>query len=37
MSRIYGGIHFTSANVHGLLTGARTGAYVARNRLKKLR
>jgi membrane-associated phospholipid phosphatase len=34
MSRIYGGIHFMSGNVQGLLGGARTGAYVARNRLK---
>jgi len=28
MSRIYGGIHFMSANTRGLLTGARTGRYV---------
>jgi membrane-associated phospholipid phosphatase len=28
-SRVYGGIHFPSANVRGLLTGARTGAYVS--------
>jgi hypothetical protein len=37
MSRIYGGIHFMPANVQGLLTGARTGAYVARRRLRRLR
>lgn len=36
MSRIYGGIHFMSANVQGLLTGARTGAYVMRHRLEPL-
>ena len=37
MSRIYGGIHFRSANVQGLLTGARTGAYVARHYLRPKR
>jgi membrane-associated phospholipid phosphatase len=37
MSRIYGGIHFRSANVQGLLTGARTGAYVARLYLRPKR
>jgi len=37
MSRIYGGIHFMSANVQGLLAGSRTGAYVARTKLKPLR
>jgi hypothetical protein len=31
LSRIYGGIHFMSANVHGLSTGAATGIYVAWN------
>ena len=30
-SRIYGGIHFLSANVHGLTTGAATGFYVVRH------
>jgi membrane-associated phospholipid phosphatase len=34
MSRVYGGIHFMSANLHGLLTGAQTGAYVMRNVLR---
>jgi hypothetical protein len=34
MSRVYGGIHFTSANVHGLLGGARIGNYVAHRRLR---
>ena len=37
MSRIYGGIHFMSANVQGLEIGALAGAYVAHNRLKPLR
>ena len=37
MSRIYGGIHFRSANVQGLLTGARTGVYVARHDLRPKR
>jgi len=31
MSRIYGGIHFMSANEHGLLCGALLGGYVAEN------
>ncbi len=31
MSRIYGGIHFMSANRHGLLSGAALGDYVTRN------
>ena len=31
MSRIYGGIHFMSANQHGLLCGAQLGGYVTRN------
>jgi len=31
MSRIYGGIHFMSANEHGLLCGAQLGGYVAEN------
>jgi hypothetical protein len=31
LSRIYGGIHFMSANVHGLSTGVATGIYVAWN------
>jgi hypothetical protein len=31
ISRIYGGIHFPSANVHGLSTGAAVGMYVAWN------
>lgn len=33
-SRIYGGIHFRSANLHGLLSGAQTGAYVTRHVLR---
>jgi hypothetical protein len=33
-SRIYGGIHFPSANQHGLLSGARTGIYVTRHLLR---
>ncbi len=33
-SRIYGGIHFPSANQHGLLSGARTGIYVTRHFLR---
>ena len=37
MSRIYGGIHFISANVHGLLSGARTGHYVMHHELRPLR
>ena len=31
VSRIYGGIHFMSANIHGLSTGAAVGHYVAWN------
>jgi len=31
MSRIYGGIHFWSADMHGLLCGAQLGDYVAEN------
>jgi len=31
LSRIYGGIHFMSANLNGLSTGAETGVYVVRN------
>ena len=31
MSRIYGGIHFMSANEHGLLCGAQLGGYAAEN------
>lgn len=34
MSRIYGGIHFRSANLHGLLSGAQTGVYVTRHVLR---
>ena len=35
MSRIYGGIHFMSANVEGRLTGARTGGgYVSYHYLR---
>ncbi len=37
MSRIYGGIHFMSANVQGLLSGARTGHYVMHHELRPLR
>jgi hypothetical protein len=33
-SRIYGGIHFRSANLRGLLSGAQTGAYVTRHALR---
>ena len=35
MSRIYGGIHFMSANTQGLASGARLGQYVTENFLKK--
>ncbi len=35
MSRIYGGIHFMSANQQGLLSGARLGQFVTENSLKK--
>ena len=31
MSRIYGGIHFMSANLNGLASGAGLGGYVAKN------
>ena len=31
MSRIYGGIHFMSANLNGLASGASLGGYVAKN------
>jgi hypothetical protein len=31
ISRIYGGIHFPSANIHGLTTGAAVGIYVVWN------
>jgi len=31
MSRIYGGIHFMSANLNGLASGVSLGGYVARN------
>ena len=34
ISRVYGGIHFTSANVHGLLGGARIGNYVSHRYLR---
>ena len=34
MSRIYGGIHFMSANQQGMLSGARLGQYVTVNFLK---
>jgi membrane-associated phospholipid phosphatase len=34
MSRIYGGIHFMSANRDGLLTGARTARYVFQRYLR---
>jgi hypothetical protein len=37
MSRIYGGIHFMSANRHGLLTGSRTGRYVFHHYLRPVR
>ncbi|HUS07798.1 MAG TPA: vanadium-dependent haloperoxidase [Bryobacteraceae bacterium] len=36
ISRVYGGIHFPSANVHGLSTGAAVGIYVAWNFLTPL-
>ena len=35
MSRIYGGIHFNSANVDGLATGRKIGNYVLQNLLTK--
>jgi hypothetical protein len=34
MSRIYGGIHFMSANLYGLLSGTQTGAYVVQHFLR---
>jgi hypothetical protein len=34
ISRIYGGIHFMSANEHGLLCGAQLGDYVTENFLR---
>ena len=34
LSRIFGGIHFMSANQHGLASGARLGTYVSDNFLK---
>lgn len=37
MSRIYGGIHFMSANVHGIGTGYQTGRYVVEHELRPLR
>ncbi len=33
ISRVYGGIHFMSANIHGLSTGAAVGMYVSWNLL----
>ena len=36
MSRIYGGIHFMSANQQGFLSGARLGQFVMENFLKDL-
>jgi PAP2 superfamily len=36
ISRIYGGIHFSSANVHGLSTGAAVGTFVVWNFLTPL-
>ncbi len=35
MSRIYGGIHFMSANTQGLLSGARLGQFVMENFITK--
>ena len=37
MSRIYGGIHFLSANLNGLESGAALGGYVAENFLLPMR
>ena len=37
MSRIYGGIHFMSGNVHGLLAGEAIGEYVAEHLLGRHR
>ena len=36
MSRIYGGIHFPSANLNGLASGAELGGYVAENFLRPM-
>lgn len=36
VSRIYGGIHFSSANIHGLTSGAAVGTYVSWNLLRPL-
>jgi membrane-associated phospholipid phosphatase len=36
VSRVYGGIHFMSSNVHGLSTGAAIGMFIAWNRLRPL-
>lgn len=35
LSRIYGGIHYWSANVNGLATGYLTGQHVLRNKLRR--
>jgi hypothetical protein len=37
ISRIFGGIHFMSANQQGLLCGTRLGAYVVDNFLQERR
>jgi hypothetical protein len=37
LSRILGGIHFMSANIYGLLSGAETGEYVLRHQLRPLK
>jgi membrane-associated phospholipid phosphatase len=37
MSRIYGGIHFMSANVNGLAAGRAVGLEVVRNRMRPRR
>lgn len=37
MSRIFGGIHFMSANVYGLESGANVGEHVVRNLLGRIR
>jgi membrane-associated phospholipid phosphatase len=37
LSRIYGGIHYMSANVNGLITGWQTGRYVTDNLLRRRR
>lgn len=37
ISRVYGGIHFSSANVHGLSTGAAVGMFVNWNALREIR